>query len=127
MKSVLVAAILLASTQSFAGIACNVSYAAGLGHVFKGMGRPLGDQEKILPGQIVKDEFYTVKLSKKDGTLALKETKSGKLVEFIAENQDGFTIYATKSLQGKPYPDGVPGAFGGRQFIIGLCADESAF
>lgn len=126
MKSVLVAAILLASTQSFAGIACHVSYASGLGHLFKGMGLPLGGQEKLSPGQVAKDELYTATFSK-EGVLTLKETKSGKDVKFQSQSQEGVTIYATESLQGKPYPDGVPGAFAGRQFILAICGDDSNF
>ncbi|MFS4458480.1 hypothetical protein [Bdellovibrio sp. HCB2-146] len=123
MKSILAAAVLLASAQSYAGPECNVAYAASRSHLFKGMSRPVGDKEILKAGEVSKDEFYTVALSKK-GVLTLKETQTGKPVELKSGNYDVFTLWSTESLKGQVYPDGIPGAFTGRQFILAVCVEE---
>lgn len=127
MKSLfVVAALLLVTAQGQAKQACNVAYAATLSHVFKGMSIPVGDKEVLFEGETAKDEFYTAKLSN-SGKLALKETQSGKEIQLQSGEEAGFTIYAYAVPEGDVYPDGVPGAFSGRQKIIAVCGDESIF
>ena len=124
MKKLIILMSLLASSHSFAGQACNAVYASGIGHVFKGESRPVGDLEKILEGQSTQDELYTVTV--KNGQPSLNETKSGKAVTLGSQElSPEMEMYATKSL--RLYPSGVPGAFADHRFIIILCADESAF
>ena len=125
MKMLIAIMTLLASAQSFAGQACSASYTAGIGHVFKGMARELGDKAKIGEGEVSKDDLYTVTVAK-GGVPTLTVTKSGKVVALKSgEVAPGMTMYGTESL--KLFPSGVPGTLGTRQFIIILCADESAF
>lgn len=125
MKMLIAIMTLLASAQSFAGQACSASYAAGIGHVFKGMAHELGDKAKISEGESSKDKLYTVTVAK-GGVPTLTETKSGKVVELKSgEVAPGMTMYGTASL--KLFPDGVPGSLGTRNFIIILCADENVF
>jgi hypothetical protein len=124
MKMLIAIMTLLASAQSFAGQACSATYAAGIGHVFDGTSRELGDKAKIVEGESSKDKMYTVTVAK--GVPTLTETKSGKVIELKGgEAAPGMMLYGTAAL--KLYPSGVPGTFGGHQFIIILCADESAF
>nr|BFD66902.1 hypothetical protein HAGR004_19240 [Bdellovibrio sp. HAGR004] len=129
-KSVLLIAGLLttlASAQSFAAQACSAHYTAGLGHLFKGESRLLGEVEKIKLGQSSSDELYTVSLSK-SGQLSLTETKTGKKVELKRSDvSPELQIHVTDGNL-KPYPEGVPGTFvDGRRFIAIMCADESNF
>lgn len=125
MKVLIAALTLLASAQSFAGQSCTASYTAGIGHVLKGTSVDLGDKERIKEGEFSQDEYYTVTVAK-GGVPTLRETKSGKVVELkVGELAPGMPLYGTAPL--KLYPSGVPGTFGGRQFIIILCADDSAF
>ena len=126
MKNFLSLFILLASTQSMAKPLCQVQYAAGLSHVFTGQGVAFADREFIKAGETVADEFYTVSVSEK-GLLTIKETKSGAAVELLSQAQGEMMIYATKSLQNRPYPQDIPGTFvADRKFIISICAEESA-
>lgn len=131
MKSLLVLATLLVSTATFADTACNANYASGLGHLFKGETRELGDQKYIKSGEKLSDEFYTLSLStNKKGELVKKltETKTGKVVKLTkVELGDGeIELFSTVSLE-KVYPSGVPGSFDGHNFILVMCADESNF
>ena len=124
MKKLIVLISLLASYQSFAGLACNANYAAGIGHVFKGEVRLVGNNEKILEGQSSKDSRYTVTLSK--GVPQLFENISGKEVKMGSQEvAPGMKVYATSTL--KLYPSGIPGTDAEHRFIIILCADENSF
>lgn len=124
MKKIIVLMTLLAASHSFAGQACRASYASGIGHVLKGEDLLLGQKEKILEGETSKDNLYSVTV--KNGKPQLSESQSGKAVD-MNEGDMGpeMKIYATKSL--RLYPSGVPGAFDDHNFIVVLCADESAF
>lgn len=133
MKSLLVLAALLVSTITFADDsvnACNASYAAGLGHVFKGESIELGNQKFIKSGETLSDEFYTLTLStNKKGELVKKltETKTGKVVKLNqAQVGVGIELYATASLK-NVYPDGVPGTYEGHRFLFVMCANEIIF
>jgi hypothetical protein len=130
MKSLLVLATLLVSTASFAAPACNATYAAGLGHIFKAVSRELGDQKYIKSGEKLSDEFYTFSLSRnKNGALVkqLTETKTGKIVKLNkVDLGPGTDFYATASLE-EVYPSGVPGTYEGHNFIFVICGDEADF
>lgn len=112
----------LYSINGLAGTACSASYAAGIGHIFKGESRLLGDKEFIKESETISDELYTLTLKK--SAPVLQETQSKKQVELIQQDLGhGMLMYSTKSL--KLYPEGVPGAITAeKKFIIVMCADE---
>jgi len=108
--------------------ACSATYAAGMGHLLKGESVVLGGKDKVLINDFSQDEFYTFEVKNKNGKAlpVLKETQTNKLVSLKPLNAiPNVEMYTTSKLT--IYPEGVPGAFGDKKFIIVICGDESNF
>ena len=81
MKNLILLLGVLYSINSLANTVCTAHYAAGIGHVFSGESRILGDKETVKESESTGDELYTMTVENQSPIL--QETRSKKQIPLI--------------------------------------------
>ncbi|WP_408098177.1 hypothetical protein ACJVC5_04420 [Peredibacter sp. HCB2-198] len=106
---------------------CGGGYAAGIGHVMNGQSLPFANDSFIPVGGSAKDQFFRAKVVSVNGKAQVelynnRTRKKEKLA--VTPMNEQFSIFSTENLVGSgEFPEGVPGAFAGKVFLIFICAN----
>lgn len=104
---------------------CGGAYAAGLGHMMKGVSTSFTNSELIPVGKTAKDKFFKAKVTSVNGVTQVelwnnRTKKKEKITRSSFDNN--MSVFATDNLMDSPdYPENVPGQIGGKIFLIFFC------